>query len=191
MVTVAVCILPAIGSTVLLSRPTMQSFLENIKKCYNSFFFLHRSQDWTSEYLCIFQACSLSFIFVFLCVRGSQYTVIVVYVLDRRHPLCVIGQNISFWQHLYFLRTVIKPESEQGLCCWNYCHCFSITALPNAHSSGLQSLWSLLELVPAERTDWWVGGGVCACLSVYTHACTSAKQRFRLCCMFLNYLRNL
>lgn len=38
MVTVAVCILPAIGSTVLLSRPTMQSFLENIKKCYNSFF---------------------------------------------------------------------------------------------------------------------------------------------------------
>lgn len=122
---------------------------------------------------------SLSFGFS-LCVYRSLYTTIVVYILDRTHPFCVIGQNISFWQHLYFLRTVIKPESEQGFCCWNHCHCFSITTLPNAHSSGLQSLWSLLELVPAEWTDWWVGGGVCVCVGGCVRVCVCVVVCVRL-----------
>lgn len=91
-------------------------------------------------------------------------------------------------QHLYFLWTVITPEREQGFCCWNHCHCFSITTLPNAHSSGLQSLWSLLELVPAEWTDWWAGRGVCVCVSGCECVYTFANQRLHLCCMFLNLL---
>lgn len=140
------------------------------------------SKGWRAEGFCL-RAGAPSVLTV-LCVGGSPYTVTAVYVLDRTRPFCVIGQNISFWQHLYFLRTVIKPESEQGFCRWNHCHCFSITTLPDAHSSGLQSLWSLLELVPPEWTDWWVGGGVCAsaapvcvrvcmgvCVHVYIYVC--------------------
>lgn len=48
---------------------------------------------------------------------------------------------------------------------------FLLLLPPNTHSSGPQSLWSLLELVPAEWTDWWVGGGlsecVCVCVNEY------------------------
>lgn len=123
------------------------------------------------------QKCLSVCLWFSLCAFRSLYTIIVVYILDRTHPFCVIGQNISFWQHLYFLRTVIKPESEQGFCCWNHCHCFSITTLPNAHSSGLQSLWSLLELVPAEWTDWWVGGGVCVSVTVCICVCIRPRSK--------------
>lgn len=107
---------------------------------------------------------------------SSHFCQIYLFFVSTYHHCCLrfrhvhyvsLVKSISFWQHLYFLRTVIKPESEQGFCCRNHRHCFSITALPNAHSSDLQSFWSLLELVPAEWTDWWVGGGVCARVRVY------------------------
>lgn len=98
MVTVAVCILPpdSIDSTVFLPRPIIQSFLENIKNVKHLF----SNTGHLIEHLNIFayfkHVLSVFSVFVFLCVCGSQYTVIAVYVLDSTHPLCVIGQNISF-----------------------------------------------------------------------------------------------
>lgn len=75
----------------------MQSFLEN-KKNVKKYIFSNIGHE--IEHPNIFayfkQVRSLFSVLVFLCVRGSQHTVIVVYVSDGTHPLCVIGQNISF-----------------------------------------------------------------------------------------------
>lgn len=57
------------------------------------------------------------------------------------------GQNTSImchWSEYKPAPTPIFPGAAaagvSGCCCPNHCHCFSITALPDAHGSGLQSL---------------------------------------------------
>lgn len=89
-----------------------------------------------------------------------------------------------------YVLSVRSPESEPGLCWWNDCHCFSITDLPQRPQPRLQSLWSLLELVPAEWSDWWVGGSACVFVWSWMYICVHCpgNQILHLCCISWNLI---
>lgn len=142
------------------------------------------------------QKASLSLtVLTVLCVGASPYAVTAVYVLDRTRPFCVIGQNISFWQHLYFLRTVIKTREWAGVLPLK-----PLSLLFYYYSPRRPQLRPAISLKPvrvsATRMDRLMGGRRCLrerrvcvcvrlCVRVYIYVCAftyirKAKVAFML-----------